>query len=193
MCYVKNRKKVKFINFYYLHLYVFVLKYIWCIDDMIKKGYNSKIISGTLAFLGAGTTLVSANTPQNIQKNGGVNSADNAKDSKVEKILKGALVTLIAATGIGAVALTVWAFVHKSIAKSDLQEIIDSYENKRKELGNRDKSVIEKKINKLKDEIKNINIVGENGEKIDSENISIEELYTKYQKFKEKNGNAFEE
>jgi len=27
MCYAKNRKKVKFINFYYLHLYVFVLGY----------------------------------------------------------------------------------------------------------------------------------------------------------------------
>lgn len=160
---------------------------------MLKGKRSLQVISGAMAVSGAGTALVGATPPQNMQKNGGANSADNAKDSKVEKILKGALVTLIAATGIGAVALTVWAFVHKSIAKSDLQEIIDSYENKRKELGNRGKSVIEKKINKLKDEIKSINIVGENGKKIDSENISIEELDTKYQKFKEKNGDAFKE
>ena len=57
----------------------------------------------------------------------GVNNASNLKDSKAEKILKGALVTLITATGLGLLGLIVWAFVHKYIAIKDLDFILLKY------------------------------------------------------------------
>ena len=175
MCYVKNRKKVKFINFYYLHLYVFVLKYIWCIDDMIKKGYNSKIISGALAFLGAGTTLVSANTPQHEQKNGGnVNKTNYLKALKGKKILRRALIAIDIVLGVVTI-LVFWAYIHKLVAINDLDKFLKG--SALKEIKQRiPKITYRVEIEKLKTEINSFPVIEENGIKVDPRAITYEKL-----------------
>jgi|GEM_PF-4823659 len=94
---------------------------------MLKNKHSLQITSGILSASGVCTTLVSAEL-QNEQKIREVNNASDLKDSKAEKILKGALVTAIAATGLGLLGLIVWAFVHKYIAIKDLNSILSEYE-----------------------------------------------------------------